>query len=199
MIFQRRQPQQHLDLCRRSARAGGVRVRHQPGRRAAGRRKHLELRRSTRCGRSPTTPTAARSSTATISRAGCSRSSATASGYYLLGYNSSQAPTDGKFHKIDVRRHAQGRRGPRAQGLLGLHRRGRGARDGAAEARAPPGGHARAGDARRAAARPPGALLDRHGARRGRQVARHVRVGADRAGAGRAPAVATKATPRRRR
>ncbi|HET7218051.1 MAG TPA: VWA domain-containing protein [Vicinamibacterales bacterium] len=25
-----------------------------------------------------------------------------ASGYYLLGYNSSQAPTDGKFHKIDV-------------------------------------------------------------------------------------------------
>jgi VWFA-related protein len=24
------------------------------------------------------------------------------SGYYLLGYNSSQAPTDGKFHKIDV-------------------------------------------------------------------------------------------------
>ncbi len=25
-----------------------------------------------------------------------------ASGYYLIGYNSSQAPTDGKFHKIDV-------------------------------------------------------------------------------------------------
>jgi len=25
-----------------------------------------------------------------------------ASGYYLLGYNSSQAPTDGKFHKINV-------------------------------------------------------------------------------------------------
>ncbi len=25
-----------------------------------------------------------------------------ASGYYLLGYNSTQAPTDGKFHKIDV-------------------------------------------------------------------------------------------------
>ena len=25
-----------------------------------------------------------------------------ASGYYLIGYNSTQAPTDGKFHKIDV-------------------------------------------------------------------------------------------------
>ena len=25
-----------------------------------------------------------------------------ASGYYLLGYNSTQAPTDGRFHKIDV-------------------------------------------------------------------------------------------------
>ena len=25
-----------------------------------------------------------------------------ASGYYLIGYNSAQAPTDGKFHKIDV-------------------------------------------------------------------------------------------------
>ena len=25
-----------------------------------------------------------------------------ASGYYLIGYNSSQAPTDGRFHKIDV-------------------------------------------------------------------------------------------------
>jgi VWFA-related protein len=26
-----------------------------------------------------------------------------ASGYYLLGYNSTQAPTDGKFHEIKVR------------------------------------------------------------------------------------------------
>ena len=25
------------------------------------------------------------------------------SGYYLLGYNSTQAPTDGKFHEIKVR------------------------------------------------------------------------------------------------
>ena len=25
-----------------------------------------------------------------------------ASGYYLLGYNSTQAPTDGKFHEIEV-------------------------------------------------------------------------------------------------
>ena len=58
-----------------------------------------------------------------------------ASGYYLLGYTSSSAPTDGKFHTIDVQREAARRRGPRAQGLLGLHRGGRGARERAAEAR----------------------------------------------------------------
>src|SRR5258708_23874006 len=31
-----------------------------------------------------------------------------ASGYYLLGYTSSSAPTDGKFHTIDVRVKRQG-------------------------------------------------------------------------------------------
>ncbi|MBI1875180.1 MAG: VWA domain-containing protein [Acidobacteria bacterium] len=33
------------------------------------------------------------------------------SAYYLIGYNSTQAPSDGKFHKIDVRLKAQNRRG----------------------------------------------------------------------------------------
>ena len=31
-----------------------------------------------------------------------------ASGYYLLGYNSTQAPTDGKFHEIKVQVKRQG-------------------------------------------------------------------------------------------
>ena len=62
------------------------------------------------------------------------------SAYYLLGYNSTQAPTDGKFHKIKVERDAPGRRGAGAKGLLGLHRRGCGARDGAAR-RGAAGGH----------------------------------------------------------
>ena len=42
------------------------------------------------------------------------------SGYYLLGYNSTQAPTDGKFHEIKVQREAPRTRRPRPQGLLGL-------------------------------------------------------------------------------
>ena len=48
-----------------------------------------------------------------------------ASAYYLVGYNSTQAPTDGKFHEIKVRVKRPGRAGPRAQGLLGLHGGGR--------------------------------------------------------------------------
>ena len=44
------------------------------------------------------------------------------SGYYLLGYNSTQAPTDGKFHSIKVEREAEGCRRPCPQGLLGVHR-----------------------------------------------------------------------------
>ena len=119
-------------------------------------------RRSTRCACSPTTPTAAPSSTATISRAGMKQIIRDSSGYYLLGYNSTQAPTDGRFHTIDVKVKRQGRRRARAQGLLGLHRGGCCARRSAAEARGAAGGRQRADHARRAAARPPGAVLDRH-------------------------------------
>ena len=44
------------------------------------------------------------------------------SAYYLLGYVSTAAPRDGKFHEIQVRVKRHGRRRPRAQGLLGVLR-----------------------------------------------------------------------------
>ena len=67
-----------------------------------------------------------------------------ASGYYLLGYNSTQAPTDGKFHEIKVNGEAAGPRRPRPQGLLGLHHGGRRPRErGAVQAGGADGGHAR--------------------------------------------------------
>ena len=45
------------------------------------------------------------------------------SAYYLLGYSSTIAPSDGKFHEIKVRVKRPGRAGPRPQGLLGAQRR----------------------------------------------------------------------------
>ena len=41
------------------------------------------------------------------------------SAYYLIGYNSAQAPTDGKFHEIKVQREAARRSGPRAARVIG--------------------------------------------------------------------------------
>ena len=58
------------------------------------------------------------------------------SAYYLLGYTSTVAPRDGKFHQIQVRVKRHERRGPRAQGLLGVH--GRGSREGERDAQAGP-------------------------------------------------------------
>jgi VWFA-related protein len=43
------------------------------------------------------------------------------SAYYLLGYSSTQAPIDGKFHEIRVR--AIQHRCPRTEGILGLYGR----------------------------------------------------------------------------
>ena len=61
------------------------------------------------------------------------------SAYYLLGYNSTQAPQDGKFHPIRVRDQAAGRPGARPQGLLGaLGRRTRRASTAAPKAGPPP-------------------------------------------------------------
>ena len=45
------------------------------------------------------------------------------SAYYLLGYSSTQAPQDGKFHEIRVRMKRPGITGARPQGLLGTLRR----------------------------------------------------------------------------
>ena len=42
------------------------------------------------------------------------------SGYYLLGYTSTQAPTDGKFHEIKVKVNAPRRGRARAQGYWAL-------------------------------------------------------------------------------
>ena len=103
-----------------------------------------------------------------------------ASGYYLLGYNSTQAPTDGKFHEIKVRvtRRNVDVRAP--QGLLGVHERRRRARD------APPpkpDAPSAVTAALNAIAEPPrpcrAEVLDRHGEGDERLASGHVRVGAD--------------------
>ena len=80
---------------RRVRHPGQHRHAHQPGRRCA--------RRRTRCARWPTRPTAAPSSTATTWRKGMQQLVRDSSAYYLLGYNSTQSPSDGKFHEIKVR------------------------------------------------------------------------------------------------
>ena len=108
-----------------------------------------------------------------------------ASGYYLIGYNSSQAPTDGKFHKIDVEVTRKGV-DVRARKGYWAYTAEDAARAEAPRAEAPAAVTAALAHARRAAARPSGALLDRHGARRERQVEGHVCLGADSARAGRA-------------
>ena len=90
------------------------------------------------------------------------------SGYYLLGYNSTQAPTDGKFHEIKVRVSRRGVDVRARKGLLGLDGRRRGAGERAAEARSAGRRHRRAELDRRTGARPSGAVLDRHVARRQR-------------------------------
>ena len=85
------------------ARARRVRVRHQRGRRPAA--------------RTGTTSNASLDSLRTLAdntdgraivnrndlAAGMKQIMRDSSGYYLLGYNSTQAPTDGKFHEIKVK------------------------------------------------------------------------------------------------
>ena len=52
-----------------------------------------------------------------------------ASGYYLLGYNSTQAPTDGKFHEIEVNVKRRGVDVRARKGYWAYTDRGRRARD----------------------------------------------------------------------
>ena len=74
-----------------------------------------------------------------------------ASAYYLIGYNSSQAPSDGKFHEIKVRVKRPGVQVRARKGYWALNRRRDRARAGAAEAA---GAEAGRGGARVAMARP---------------------------------------------
>ena len=63
-----------------------------------------------------------------------------ASAYYLIGYNSSQAPSDGKFHEIKVRVKRPGVQVRARKGYWALTHEQTAARAGAAEGRAAEGG-----------------------------------------------------------
>ena len=141
----RRQPEQHGDLRRRSARAGDGRVRHRT--RTVGPR---QSRR--RCGSTLDSLRMLAENTdgrAIVNRndlaKGMKQIVRDSSAYYLLGYNSTQAPQDGKFHEITRAVKRPRRPGPRPQGLLGATRPTDAARvDRAAEGRSAAGGRQRA-------------------------------------------------------
>ena len=96
-----------------------------------------------------------------------------ASGYYLLGYNSTQAPTDGKFHEIKVRVKRQGVEVRARKGYWAYTAEDVARASAPPKPEAPSGGHARRSTS---IAEPPrgraGALLDRHraGARTARRA-----------------------------
>ena len=66
------------------------------------------------------------------------------SGYYLLGYNSTQAPTDGRFHEIKVRVTRRGVDVRARKGYWALTADEAARARGAAEAGRAAGGHRRA-------------------------------------------------------
>jgi hypothetical protein len=109
------------------------------------------------------------------------------SAYYLIGYNSTQAPSDGKFHEIKVRVKRPGIQVRARKGYWALNA------EQTARALAPPKAPApKPVEAAITAATEPSeprqrrADLDWHDPRRERQDARDVRVGANRAPARRA-------------
>ena len=85
------------------------------------------------------------------------------SGYYLLGYNSTQAPTDGKFHAIKVNVKRKGVDVRARKGYWAYTPRTWRAPKAPREARSAIGGHDGADRSRRAGTRPRRAFLDRHG------------------------------------
>ena len=116
---------------------------------AARARRALQRDAWTRCGRWPRTPTAAPSSTATTSAAGMKQIIRDSSAYYLVGYNSTQAPTDGKFHEIKVRVKRPGVQVRARKGYWAYTDADVEARDGGAEGRPAAGGDQGAGRASR--------------------------------------------------
>ena len=108
------------------------------------------------------------------------------SAYYLIGYNSSQAPSDGKFHEIKVRVKRPGVQVRARKGYWALTPDGNVARTARRRSRRRP----RRSRRRCAAVKPAVPRVDRphmdwHVARRERQDARHIRLGADPEDAGR--------------
>ena len=109
------------------------------------------------------------------------------SAYYLLGYNSTQAPQDGKFHEIKVRVKRSGSEVRSRKGYWALSV-AETARAAAPAKPGPPPAVSRAlSTDLRTVARPADPHLDRDDARSRREDARHVRVGADRGHARGAP------------
>ena len=102
MVFDIANRQNTSIYSRRSARARRLRVRHQRGRRHHSRTPTGCSDAWTRCTCSPTNT----DGRAIVNRndldVGMKQIIRDSSGYYLLGYNSTQAPTDGKFHEIKV-------------------------------------------------------------------------------------------------
>ena len=106
------------------------------------------------------------------------------SGYYLLGYTSSRAPIDGRFHEIKVQVKRRGVNVRARKGYWALTKADVERATAPAKPEAPPAVTKALDRARGPVARPRREILDRHGARRERQDPRDDRVGAGRAAAG---------------
>ena len=102
------------------------RVRHRRERRAASRiARALQVTQDTLAHRSPSETDGRAIVNRNDLAGGLAQIVRDSSVYYLIGYNSTQAPTDGKFHEIKVRVKRRGVDVRARKGLLGADRRGR--------------------------------------------------------------------------